>query len=52
MVAQALGAFCRERLARYKVPSRFRFVAELPWLTSGKLDKVMLRAMIGRIDVS
>jgi fatty-acyl-CoA synthase len=44
--AQDLTAFCRERLARYKVPAHFRFVAELPRLTSGKLDKVSLRAIL------
>jgi fatty-acyl-CoA synthase len=50
--AQSLAVFARERLARYKVPTHFRFVAELPHLTSGKLDKVTLRTMIGRTDVS
>ena len=38
--------FCRERLARYKVPGRFRVLSELPRLTSGKLDKVTLRSML------
>jgi len=46
--AQDLTAFCRERLARYKVPAHFRFVAELPRLTSGKLDKVSLRAILAK----
>jgi fatty-acyl-CoA synthase len=44
--AAELAAFCRERLARYKVPGRFRVLAELPRLTSGKLDKVTLRSML------
>lgn len=44
---QELTSYCRDRLARYKVPAHFRFVAELPRLTSGKLDKVTLRSMIG-----
>ena len=43
---QELTSYCRDRLARYKVPAHFRFVAELPRLTSGKLDKVTLRSMI------
>lgn len=40
---EELTGFCRERLARYKVPGRFRIVVGLPRLTSGKLDKVTLR---------
>jgi len=45
---QELTSYCRDRLARYKVPAHFRFVAELPRLTSGKLDKVTLRSMIAQ----
>jgi fatty-acyl-CoA synthase len=45
--AADLAAYCRDRLARYKVPAHFRFVTELPKLTSGKLDKVSLRAQLG-----
>ena len=41
-----LTAYCRTRLARYKVPASFRPVPQLPKLTSGKLDKVTLRRMI------
>ena len=41
-----LAEFCRGRLARYKVPGQFRVLAELPRLTSGKLDKVTLRSML------
>ncbi len=44
--AEELAGYCRTRLARYKVPAYFRVVAELPKLTSGKLDKVALRAML------
>jgi fatty-acyl-CoA synthase len=43
---EELTAYCRSRLARYKVPTSFRPVARLPKLTSGKLDKVTLRQMI------
>ena len=38
-----LRKYCRARLARYKVPARIRFVAELPRLVSGKFDKRALR---------
>jgi fatty-acyl-CoA synthase len=43
---EELTAHCKDRLARYKIPAHFRVVAELPKLTSGKLDKVTLRSMI------
>jgi fatty-acyl-CoA synthase len=43
---EELTTFCRERLARYKVPTHFRTLAELPRLTSGKLDKVSLRSTL------
>jgi fatty-acyl-CoA synthase len=38
-----LSAHCRAHLARYKVPAHFRFLRELPRLTSGKVDKVTLK---------
>jgi len=44
--AGQLTAYCRTRLARYKIPAHFRPLTELPKLTSGKLDKVTLRGMI------
>ena len=40
--ADATG-YCRTRLAGYKVPRRYQFLAELPRLSSGKIDKVTLR---------
>jgi fatty-acyl-CoA synthase len=40
---ESLAAHCRERLAGFKVPAHVRFRAELPKLTSGKVDKVALR---------
>jgi fatty-acyl-CoA synthase len=45
VAAEALRAFCRERLAAFKVPQRFRFVkrSELPVTASGKVQKVALR---------
>lgn len=39
----ALTAFCRERLAGFKVPRGIEFVAELPKTGSGKIDKKSLR---------
>lgn len=43
--ATALTAFCKERLASYKVPRHFAFMKEeeLPLLGSGKVDKQALR---------
>jgi len=37
-----LTAFCRARLAPYKVPSRFEFVAEFPRTSAGKIQKHLL----------
>ena len=34
---------CRARIASYKKPSHIEFVAALPYLASGKVDKVKLR---------
>jgi fatty-acyl-CoA synthase len=38
----ALDAFCRARLAPYKVPRRFDFVAEFPRTSAGKIRKHLL----------
>ena len=46
--ADALAAFTRERLAPYKVPKQWVFVAELPRNTSGKVQKFLLRETLGR----
>lgn len=35
--AEDLAAWCRERLAGFKVPKRWRIVPELPWTASGKV---------------
>lgn len=40
-----LEAWCRERLANYKVPKSFRVVEKLPLLPVGKIDKQALRRM-------
>jgi len=41
--SDALTAFCRERMANYKVPRRFAIVRELPLNASGKVVKGRLR---------
>lgn len=38
-----LNAFCRERLASYKVPRIWRFVEQFPQTASGKIQKFVLR---------
>ncbi len=41
--ANELEAFCRERLANYKVPKRFYLRDAFPLLSTGKVDKARLR---------
>ena len=41
--SEALIAFCRERMAHFKCPRGFDFVASLPRTGSGKIDKRALR---------
>jgi len=41
--ADALRGFARERLAHFKVPSGFSFVADLPKTATGKVQKFRLR---------
>ena len=43
VTVEALRAYCRERLANYKVPKQFEFMDALPMLAIGKVDKVALR---------
>jgi acyl-CoA synthetase (AMP-forming)/AMP-acid ligase II len=40
---EALIAWCRERMANYKVPRRVEIVPELPMNASGKVTKFVLR---------
>jgi len=37
-----LGAYCRDRLAAYKVPSSFELVADFPRTAAGKIQKHLL----------
>lgn len=41
--AEELRRFCRERLAHFKVPQEFHFIAELPRTATGKVQKYVLR---------
>lgn len=40
---EALRAFCRERIAAYKVPKTIQVVGELPRTAAGKVQKHVLR---------
>jgi acyl-CoA synthetase (AMP-forming)/AMP-acid ligase II len=42
-----LTAWCKERLANFKVPKRFHLRRQLPMLPVGKIDKVALRKEVG-----
>ncbi len=37
-----LAAFCRQRLAAYKVPRSFEFVPDFPRTSAGKIQKHLL----------
>jgi hypothetical protein len=38
-------SFCRERLARFKLPRRVQGVTSLPVTSVGKVDKVQMRSL-------
>ncbi|MCI5080886.1 MAG: long-chain fatty acid--CoA ligase [Saprospiraceae bacterium] len=42
---EALRAFCKERLAKYKVPKYFEFIAEIPKNDTGKLNRKALKQL-------
>ena len=44
--AEALGEFCRQRLASFKKPDVIRFLAELPKNPMGKVLRRELRAQV------
>jgi fatty-acyl-CoA synthase len=46
--AGKLTAFCRERLAAYKVPRQFIAVADFPRTAAGKVRKHLLQADMAR----
>jgi len=43
LTVDTFKAFCKDKLANYKVPKTFTFVDELPLLPVGKVDKVRLK---------
>lgn len=43
VTAEEMIAFCRERMAKYKVPRRIEFINELPKSPTGKILKRILR---------
>ena len=43
-LAQELFSFCRERLAKYKIPRIIEFSTTLPKTISGKVRRIELRA--------
>lgn len=44
---EEITAFCRERLAHYKIPRRLEILDEFPMTVSGKVRKVELRRRFG-----
>lgn len=46
----ALHAFCRERMASYKVPRQFAVVSSLPVSAAGKVLKTQRRASAGVVQ--
>lgn len=48
-----LQAFCKGRIAHYKVPSLIRFVDEFPMTVTGKAQKFLMRdAMVAELGKS
>ena len=47
---EELAGFCRDRLARYKVPKSFVTVASLPRNATGKVIKAELRTQLTEIS--
>jgi acyl-CoA synthetase (AMP-forming)/AMP-acid ligase II len=41
-----LRDFCRENLARFKVPERITFVADIPYNETGKVNRLALVALL------
>ncbi|HSU04755.1 MAG TPA: acyl-CoA synthetase, partial [Acetobacteraceae bacterium] len=49
VTADELLAFCREHLARFKVPKNFLF-RELPRTSTGKIQKFLLREIARSVE--
>ena len=43
VTSDELRAFCRDRMAHFKVPHSFTMVSELPKTATGKIQKFVLR---------
>jgi fatty-acyl-CoA synthase len=48
----ALRVYCRERLARFKAPSFWYFVSDLPTTATGKIQKYVLKERIERGELA
>ena len=49
VTAEALIAFCRNRIASFKIPRHMLFVDEFPMTSSGKIQKARLREEVRRL---
>ena len=45
---EEIRAFCKDRIAHYKVPKYWKFVSEFPMTISGKIRKVEMREIAAR----
>jgi fatty-acyl-CoA synthase len=51
--AEEITAFCRDRIAHYKIPCHIRFVDAFPMTVTGKVQKFEIRqAMIAELDLA
>jgi acyl-CoA synthetase (AMP-forming)/AMP-acid ligase II len=48
---EEIKAFCRKKIAGYKVPKKIVFVDEIPKTGSGKISKIHLREMVKEMNV-
>ena len=48
MTQDEVRAFCRDRIAHYKVPRHVRFVQEFPMTVTGKMQKYLMREAMER----
>lgn len=51
-VRSMVSSGCRERLPSYKVPKHVAFLTEIPLNSSNKVDKVRIRDMLARGEIS
>ncbi|MES2056252.1 MAG: AMP-binding protein [Pseudomonadota bacterium] len=50
---EAIRAFCRDRIAHYKIPRHIRFVDAFPTTVTGKIQKYLIRAaMVAELSPS